>query len=67
MGHLPRWGGSDVDSQAMLSAYIHWITRAEASEAEALLPHLWMVQHRNQWGPPPSPPSVRGKDLPTRL
>ena len=66
MAHLPRWGGSDVDSQAMVSAYLHWISKAEASEAEALLPYLWMVNHRNEWGPPPSPPRAHGRDIPTR-
>ena len=67
MGHLPRWGGSDVDPQAMISAYLHWTSTADASEVEALFPHLWMVEHRMaEWGPPPGPPRVHGMDMPTR-
>ena len=46
MAHFPRWGGPDVDSPAMLSAYLDWASSASESEFSATFPHLWMVGHR---------------------
>ena len=62
----PRWGGRDVDSSAMLSAYLHWASTAESAEVEALFPHLWMVDHRFELATPPAPRRVRGMEMPTR-
>ena len=46
MAHYPRWGGSNVDSSAMLSAYLDWTHRATEQELQATVPHLWLVEHR---------------------
>ena len=46
MAHYPRWGGSNVDSSAMLSAYFDWTQRATEQELQATVPHLWLVEHR---------------------
>ena len=64
MGHLPRWGGSDVDSQAMLSAYLYWTAHADPAEADALIPHLHTVDHQHLLPGPLLPPRVRGQDIP---
>ena len=65
MGHLPRWGGPDVDSAAMLSAFISWASEAPEAELQATFPHLWMVDHRGP-GEPLAPPGIRGLVVPSR-
>ena len=46
MGHLPRWGDSSVDSQAMISAYLYWAAHVDATQVNEVLPHLFTVDHR---------------------
>ena len=65
MGHLPRWGSSNVDSQAMLSAYLHWAS-TDAAEADAVIPHLFTVDHRHLVPADQLPPRVRGQAIPSR-
>ena len=45
MGHLPRWGDSSVDSQAMISAYLYWAAHDDAAQVDEVLPHLFTVDH----------------------
>ena len=66
MGHLPRWGGSNVDSQAMISAYLYWTSLADPAEADALIPHLYTVDHQHLLPGPLLHPRVRGQDIPSR-
>ena len=66
MGHLPQWGGPDVDSAAMLSAYLSWASSAPEAELQETFHHLWMVDHRGP-GEPLAPPGTRGSVVPARL
>ena len=65
MAHYPRWGGSNVDSSAMLSAYLDWTHRATEQELQATVPHLWLVEHRAPGRAQPI--RVRGITIPSRL
>ena len=66
MGHLPRWGDSSVDSQAMLSAYLHWTAHADPAQVDEVLPHLFIVDHRCSLLTEKLNPRVHGRAIPSR-
>ena len=66
MAHYPRWVGSNVDSSAMLSAYLDWTHRATEQELQATVPHLWLVEHRAPGLAQPLPLRVGGITIPSR-
>ena len=50
----------------MLSAYIYWVAHADPADADALLPHLYTVDHKHLLPGPMLHPRVRGQHIPSR-